>query len=114
MSLYDKCYMESKKKIFLIDFLKNYFISVSAVCVILVLLILVSVIIVFYHSLKRNMLEFWEGLNENISYNYDTKVFYYLKPILGVCIECVAIIFHMKLSYYILCSCITVDFFLSY
>ena len=82
-----------KKKIFLIDFLKNYFISVSAVCVILVLLILVSVIIVFYHSLKRNMLEFWEGLNENISYNYDTKVFYYLKPILGVCIECVAIIF---------------------
>ena len=39
------------------------------------------------------MLEFWEGLNENISYNYDTKVFYYLKPILGVCIECVAIIF---------------------
>lgn len=82
-----------KKKIFLIDFLKNYFISGSAVCVILVLLILVSVIIVFYHSLKRNMLEFWEGLNENISYNYDTKVFYYLKPILGVCIECVAIIF---------------------
>ena len=82
-----------KKRIFLIDFLKNYFISVSAVCVILVLLILVSVIIVFYHSLKRNMLEFWEGLNENISYNYDTKVFYYLKPILGVCIECVAIIF---------------------
>lgn len=82
-----------KKKIFLIDFLKNYFISVSAVCVILVLLILVSVIIAFYHSLKRNMLEFWEGLNENISYNYDTKVFYYLKPILGVCIECVAIIF---------------------
>lgn len=82
-----------KKKIFLIDFLKNYFISVSAVCVILVLLILVSVIIVFYHSLKRNMLEFWEGLNENISYNYDTKVFYYLKPILGVCIECVAIMF---------------------
>ena len=82
-----------KKKIFLIDFLKNYFISVSAVCVILVLLILVSVIIVFYHSLKRNMLEFWEGLNENISYNYDTKVFYYLKPILGVCIECVVIIF---------------------
>lgn len=82
-----------KKKIFLIDFLKNYFISVSAVCVILVLLILVSVIIVFYHNLKRNMLEFWEGLNENISYNYDTKVFYYLKPILGVCIECVAIIF---------------------
>lgn len=82
-----------KKKIFLIDFLKNYFISVSAVCVILVLLILVSVIIVFYHSLKRNMLEFWEGLNENISYNYDRKVFYYLKPILGVCIECVAIIF---------------------
>ena len=82
-----------KKKIFLIDFLKNYFISVSAVCVILVLLILVSVIIVFYHSLKRNMLEFWEGLNENISYNYDTKVFHYLKPILGVCIECVAIIF---------------------
>ena len=82
-----------KKKIFLIDFLKNYFISVSAVCVILDLLILVSVIIVFYHSLKRNMLEFWEGLNENISYNYDTKVFYYLKPILGVCIECVAIIF---------------------
>lgn len=87
-----------KKKIFLIDFLKNYFISVSAVCVILVLLILVSVIIVFYHSLKRNMLEFWEGLNENISYNYDTKVFYYLKPILGVCIECVAIIF--CLNYY--------------
>ena len=82
-----------KKKIFLIDFLKNYFISGSAVCVILVLLILVSVIIVFYHSLKRNILEFWEGLNENISYNYDTKVFYYLKPILGVCIECVAIIF---------------------
>ena len=82
-----------KKKIFLIDFLKNYFISGSAVCVILVLLILVSVIIVFYHSLKRNMLEFWEGLNENISYNYDTKVFYYLKPILGVCIECVAIMF---------------------
>ena len=82
-----------KKKIFLIDFLKNYFISGSAVCVILVLLILVSVIIVFYHSLKRNMLEFWERLNENISYNYDTKVFYYLKPILGVCIECVAIIF---------------------
>lgn len=82
-----------KKKIFLIDFLKNYFISGSAVCVILVLLILVSVIIVFYHSLKRNMLEFWEELNENISYNYDTKVFYYLKPILGVCIECVAIIF---------------------
>ena len=82
-----------KKKIFLIDFLKNYFISGSAVCVILVLLILVSVIIVFYHSLKRNMLEFWEGLNENISYNYDTKEFYYLKPILGVCIECVAIIF---------------------
>lgn len=82
-----------KKRIFLIDFLKNYFISGSAVCVILVLLILVSVIIVFYHSLKRNMLEFWEGLNENISYNYDTKVFYYLKPILGVCIECVAIIF---------------------
>lgn len=82
-----------KKRVFLIDFLKNYFISVSAVCVILVLLILVSVIIVFYHSLKRNMLEFWEGLNENISYNYDTKVFYYLKPILGVCIECVAIIF---------------------
>lgn len=82
-----------KKKIFLIDFLKNYFISGSAVCVILVLLILVSVVIVFYHSLKRNMLEFWEGLNENISYNYDTKVFYYLKPILGVCIECVAIIF---------------------
>lgn len=82
-----------KKKIFLIDFLKNYFISGSAVCVILVLLILVSVIIVFYHSLKRNMLEFWEGLNENKSYNYDTKVFYYLKPILGVCIECVAIIF---------------------
>lgn len=82
-----------KKKIFLIDFLKNYFISVSAVCVILVLLILVSVIIVFYHNLQRNMLEFWEGLNENISYNYDTKVFYYLKPILGVCIECVAIIF---------------------
>lgn len=82
-----------KKKIFLIDFLKNYFISASAVCVILVLLILVSVIIVFYHSLKRNMLEFWEGLNENISYNYDTKVFYYLKPILGVCIECVAIMF---------------------
>ena len=82
-----------KKRIFLIDFLKNYFISVSAVCVILVLLILVSVIIVFYHSLKRNMLEFWEELNENISYNYDTKVFYYLKPILGVCIECVAIIF---------------------
>lgn len=82
-----------KKKIFLIDFLKNYFISGSAVCVILVLLILVSVIIVFYHNLKRNMLEFWEGLNENISYNYDTKVFYYLKPILGVCIECVAIIF---------------------
>ena len=82
-----------KKKIFLIDFLKNYFISGSADCVILVLLILVSVIIVFYHSLKRNMLEFWEGLNENISYNYDTKVFYYLKPILGVCIECVAIIF---------------------
>lgn len=82
-----------KKKIFLIDFLKNYFISGSAVCVILVLLILMSVIIVFYHSLKRNMLEFWEGLNENISYNYDTKVFYYLKPILGVCIECVAIIF---------------------
>ena len=82
-----------KKKIFLIDFLKNYFISGSAVCVILVLLILVSVIIVFYYSLKRNMLEFWEGLNENISYNYDTKVFYYLKPILGVCIECVAIIF---------------------
>ena len=82
-----------KKKIFLIDFLKNYFISGSAVCVILVLLILVSVIIVFYHSLKRNMLEFWEGLNENISYNYDTKVFYYLKPILGVCIECVVIIF---------------------
>ena len=82
-----------KKKIFLIDFLKNYLISGSAVCVILVLLILVSVIIVFYHSLKRNMLEFWEGLNENISYNYDTKEFYYLKPILGVCIECVAIIF---------------------
>ena len=82
-----------KKKIFLIDFLKNYFISGSAVCVILVLLILVSVIIVFYHSLKRNMLEFWEELNENISYNYDTKVFYYLKPILGVCIECVAIMF---------------------
>lgn len=82
-----------KKKIFLIDFLKNYFISGSAVCVILVLLILVSVIIVFYHSLKRNILEFWEGLNENISYNYDTKVFYYLNPILGVCIECVAIIF---------------------
>ena len=82
-----------KKKIFLIDFLKNYFISVSAVCVILVLLILVSVIIVFYHSLKRNMLEFWQGLNENISYNYDTKVFHYLKPILGVCIECVAIMF---------------------
>ena len=82
-----------KKKIFLIDFLKNYFISGSAVCVILVLLILVSVIIVFYHSLKRNMLEFWEELNEDISYNYDTKVFYYLKPILGVCIECVAIIF---------------------
>lgn len=82
-----------KRPISLIDFLLNYFIGTGFVCVMLILLILMAVIIAFYHSIKKEMIDFWEGLNQNIAFKYDNRFLYYLKPILGVSVEILVIVF---------------------
>lgn len=38
-------------------------------------------------------IDFWEGLNQNIAFKYDNRFLYYLKPILGVFVEILVIIF---------------------
>ena len=86
----------------LTDICVNYFITIGLILMILFLIIIVSIIIAFYHSLKKNMIDFWEGLNKDIPYKYDNKLLYYLKPILGVFIEIVVIVFclNYKTIYY--------------
>lgn len=82
-----------KRPVSLIDFLLNYLIGTGFVCVMLILLILMAVIIAFYYSIKKEMIDFWEGLNQNIAFKYDNRFLYYLKPILGVFVEILVIIF---------------------
>lgn len=82
-----------KNKVLLIHFMLNYFISTGLVCVILILLILMAVTVAFYYSLNKEMIDFWEGLNQNITFKYDNRLLYYLKPILGVFVESLVIVF---------------------
>lgn len=82
-----------KKQVLLIEFLLDYFIGTGLVCVMLILLILMAAITVFYYSLKKEMIDFWEGLNQNVTFKYDNRLLYYLKPILGVFIEILVIVF---------------------
>lgn len=86
----------------LADICVNYFITIGLIIMILFLIVLVAIIIAFYHSLKKNMIDFWEELNKDITYKYDNKLLYYLKPILGVFIEIVVIVFclNYKTIYY--------------
>lgn len=82
-----------KKQVLLEEFFLSYFIGTGLVCAILILLILMVVTIAFYYSLKKEMIEFWEGLNQNIIFKYDTRLLYYLKPILGIFVEVLVIVF---------------------
>lgn len=66
------------------------------------LIILMAACVVFYHNIKKEMLEFWESLNQNIVFKDDSGLLYYLKPVLGVFAEILvmALCFDYRTIYY--------------
>ncbi|MDD3402146.1 MAG: hypothetical protein PHQ72_02155 [Hespellia sp.] len=81
---------------------KIYFIGTGIVCFILVLLIFVTAGIVFYYSLDKKMIDFWENINKNIIFEYENKLLYYIKPIIGIIAEIAVLVFclNYKTIYY--------------
>ena len=40
--------------------------------------------ILYYWNRKKEMLEFWNNINNNTEFTYNSKIRYFVKPVLGL------------------------------